>query len=90
MLEHSTGPEAIKPPWLQVVVPQGSDDSGLFPIGVLDPEAAFAVRGVHYFDAFISYLEVRWRHCTAGTSLCSSRRPGCTPWHFRFTRDTRA
>lgn len=43
---------------LQVLVPEGDDGSGLYPISILDPDASLAVRGVHYMDAFIDYLEV--------------------------------
>ena len=43
---------------VQVVVPLGPDDSGLYPVSVLDPESAPVIRGVHYYDAFIDYLQV--------------------------------
>ncbi len=59
------------PAWLQqVVVPSGTDDSGLYPISVLDPDSALVVRGVHYMDAFIQRLEAR-----AGTCWATLSRP---------------
>ena len=42
-----------------MVVPRGTDASGLYPISVLDPDAGVAIQAVHYYDKLVSFLEVR-------------------------------
>lgn len=51
-------PRPVCGPLVQVVVPQGTDESGLYPISVLDPLSAGAVRDVHVMDALVDYLQV--------------------------------
>ncbi|KAL4421547.1 hypothetical protein ABPG75_010838 [Micractinium tetrahymenae] len=44
---------------LEACVPRGPDDSGLYAISVLDPEAGGLVPPLHYFEPFIAYLQAR-------------------------------
>ncbi|KAL4449555.1 hypothetical protein ABPG77_007199 [Micractinium sp. CCAP 211/92] len=44
---------------LEACVPRGPDDSGLYPISVLDPEAGGLVPPLHYFQPFVSHLQDR-------------------------------
>ncbi|KAI3429659.1 hypothetical protein D9Q98_005744 [Chlorella vulgaris] len=65
--EHSSGRVQLLTPDMEVCVPEGGDDSGLFAVSVLDPDVGFAVKAVHYYEPLITFLQTQGY--TQGTNL---------------------
>lgn len=55
----------------EACVPTGGDPSGLYPISLLDPEAAFAVADLRYLEPLSTWLQVSgWWRGVAGGRRC--------------------
>lgn len=85
---------------LEVCVPAGGDDSGLFPIAVLDPEAGLAEAQVAYMQPLADHLQVRHgggralaaelRAGPRSRRAASHQRTAACPPHSRSRRRRRA